>query len=144
MSNFGSQKYDGRISRYREILYDTLHSKRRSLATIDSLDVPTHSGIYFVFENNSPVYVGSSSDLRRRVMDQLAKARNHYLASQLKKRRFGGDQEKTRKFLTEDCLVSWREVSAAFRAEWVERFCQSILKPKYNQLKAIKDCPAGK
>jgi hypothetical protein len=132
----GGLKYDGRIERYRKILYDVLAKERTLIGTVKRKDIPKLPGIYLVFELDNPVYVGSTKDLKRRIASNLKRGRGHYLSSLLRKRMFSGDRDQTVAYLAK-CSIVWCKISPELRAEWVERFCQSILKTKYNQAKAL-------
>lgn len=96
-----------------------------------SNDMPRSPGIYLVYEENEPVYVGSSKNLRRRVLSQLFRAKNHYFASQMIEQR-AQNVEEFQKYLISRCTVQWLATDGRDEAHWLERFVAGVIRPIYN------------
>jgi len=96
-----------------------------------SSDMPRAPSIYLVYEGNEPVYVGSSTNLRRRVFSQLFRAKNHYFASQMIEQRVQ-NIEKFQDYLISRCTVQWLATDGEDQAHWLERFVAGVIRPIYN------------
>ncbi|HZW57951.1 MAG TPA: hypothetical protein VFF30_16800 [Nitrososphaerales archaeon] len=132
-----NEAYDAGIGRLTGELRQALSSTPLKISTLTRESIPAGPGVYVIFEALEPVYVGSSGNLRRRVLYDLLKVRRHYLSIGLRDRLYGGDRARAIDHLMK-CSIAFFETETGLEAEWSERFFSSILRGKYNQWKALK------
>lgn len=112
-------------------LTSLLRKPRVPFSKLKSEMVPKAPGVYLVYEGNEPVYVGSSKNLRRRVLYQLLGARKHYLASQMIKYRFHS-KPRFQAHLIAHCSIRYIETEGVEEVHWLERFITGVIRPIYN------------
>ncbi|MFC1510653.1 GIY-YIG nuclease family protein [Candidatus Omnitrophota bacterium] len=87
-------------------------SKHTPFGALWNKDFPDEGAVYVIWENNTPVYVGETSGLKRR-MSELARPINHAFTKKMQKR-FGlldKDIKLLRKKISENFKVSFVVVS---------------------------------
>ena len=114
---------------------DMISGYKKNKEKFDVL-IPQKFGVYIIFENKTPIYVGSTSNLRKRISDFIfhhinPKANTHILTEKLVKERF-----KTKKgfynFLRSKCILIPITTNSLIEAKILEAILIGILKPKYN------------
>ena len=118
----------GREAEYSKPLEQTSYTIRRVRTQYFLHRAP---GVYLIYEKNDPVYVGSSTNIRRRVFYQLLNARNHYFAPHLIRNKFHS-KVRFKDYLIRQCAGQYMETEGADEAKWIERFVAGTIRPIYN------------
>jgi hypothetical protein len=70
---------------------------------------PNHSGVYVVWENEQPIYVGETSGLKSRMSD-IMRPINHAFTKKISNKFNLSDLNKLRKFMTEKYKLSFIQI----------------------------------
>jgi len=84
-------------------------------------EMPPKPGVYAIFENEQPLYVGSSDNLNRRIKRQLWSVQNHTLGSRWLMKRFEYKIEEVRNYL-QKCTLKIRVTESIQEAKALEQF----------------------
>ena len=115
----------------KQNIQSLLNKPRIRFGELELNILPRAPGVYLIYEKNDPVYVGSSTNIRRRVCYQLFNARNHYFASHLIRYKFH-NKVRFKDYLIRQCAVQYMETDGADEAKWIERFVAGAIRPIYN------------
>jgi len=130
----GSKRVKKRVSQLSESLDKCLRSRLVGLGDRDEITIPHNCGVYIVYESGKPVWVGSATDLRTRIgVLLLGSGDGHVLTRNLRERRFGGDPQATKRFLTEKCGIRYVLTGDRLEAALRAKFFAAVLETPYNE-----------
>ncbi|MHA1723081.1 MAG: DUF6884 domain-containing protein [Candidatus Baldrarchaeia archaeon] len=114
-------------------LNELLSKQSIKLGEVERKQIPETSGIYVVYEEGKPLYVGKTSNLRRRILDNhLGGNKNSsVLRKKLYEKQFH-DEDKVTRFLREKCYVKFMTIQDINLLKSLEHYAIALLNPPLN------------
>ena len=118
-------RYQGDLKEYFDVLTKLISSQPIPLKSNLEDKIPREPGLYRIFGKTQrsikEIYVGSSTNIRRRITKDLLGKGKHTLKKKV-----------TLNFLKNNCLIQFLPIKNERELKLLEDFTTAILRPKYN------------
>lgn len=124
------------IGEYSIKLNRLLKSKKYHYRKCNSEVVPREKGIYVIYkkEKKAPIYVGITTDLKRRLFHQHLKATGSQFATYCRRITKIRGKKGLSKYIENNCYFRFMPYDSK-KLRWLEHFAVAVLRPKWMKQK---------